>query len=605
MIRESCPECGSFNESEAVFCAQCGAPLHGARPAARRRGPWRALAVAGALALGAWAVWMWAPGLSPVSGPGPRDPVARGSAPRASSPAPDEPGSPSPAKAGRFDPAACFARLEGVDEHGEKIGESPVAIVEPGIAYAWVGAIWGAEAAWIISPGGRWEVRGVIRHFEEIGAVALAIDGDGAMPALPVSEVALAEGAEVRWRVGERWIQARVAGVEATPTGWPTYRIRPGSPAPGVTFLLAGDRLVGFAEAGAGSDRVPLIPRDGLIGPIGWPLADWNRIYYAGTDLFHRREAWKAIEEKRWRDAIDHLKEAGREGSEELATVYRNLVESERASGLLEAAAATLVEARELYPERTDFALLNARTLADLGRMREAIDEIVGEVVRTPSNRDALRPTAESWYAQEATRLVESGSAADAEILLGEGLRVFPESAVLWTEVGRLQIRARRFNEALASLRQARALDPASPVESLLARAEAGIARPGTVIIRFDPSSTTIRSPAVLNGRLEREFIIDTGASFTVISPTMASQLGIVPDPSGPKVRIHTAGGIREAPTIRLGAIDLGGLVVQDLDVVVMEFPGAKDIGLLGLDFLKHFRMTLDKDQGELRLESL
>lgn len=605
MIREPCPRCGSFNESEAAFCGQCGAPLHGPPPAPRRGGPWRGLAVAGALALGAWAVWMLAPGLSPVSGPPGATPSERGSAPRASSPAPGEPGSPAPAPGKRFDPAGGFARIETVDARGEKGGEHPVAVVEPGVAYAWVGAIWGAEEAWVVSSAGRWAVRGVIRQWEEIGAVALAVDSEGMAPPLPIRETPLAAGDEVRWRVEGRWIPARVAAVEATPAGWPAYRIRPGSPSPGVTYLLAGDRLVGFAEPVAGSDFVPLAPHEGLAGPVGWPIEDWNRIFYAGTDLFHRREAWKAIEERRWRDAIEHLKAAKRGGSEEMATAYRKLVESERASGLLETAAATLLDARQFFPERADFALLHARTLADLGRLREAITEILAEVARAPANRDALRPTVESWYAQEAARLLESGSAADAEILLGEGVRTFPESAALWIEVGRLQVRARRFHEAVASLRQARALDPASPVESLLAQAEAGIARPGTAIIRFDPSSTTIRSPALLNGRLEREFIIDTGASFTVISPAMATQLGIVPDPNGPKIRIHTAGGIREAPMVRLATLDLGGLTVRDLDVVVMEFPGAKDIGLLGLDYLKHFRMTLDKEQGELRLESL
>ncbi len=109
---------------------------------------------------------------------------------------------------------------------------------------------------------------------------------------------------------------------------------------------------------------------------------------------------------------------------------------------------------------------------------------------------------------------------------------------------------------------------------------------------------------ATINSTTKANFIVDTGASYTVISKHVAKELKIDMNKKHPRIQLQTANGVIEAPLVTLDSIEISGLRVNDLAAVVHDFSKDTNIaGLLGLNFLNHFRMDLDTEKGVLVLE--
>ena len=108
---------------------------------------------------------------------------------------------------------------------------------------------------------------------------------------------------------------------------------------------------------------------------------------------------------------------------------------------------------------------------------------------------------------------------------------------------------------------------------------------------------------ALLNGRRDALFYLDTGASFTTISSGVAQELGIYIGPGAPSVTLLTASGSIQAPMGTVESLQIGSIEARDVQVVVHDLPrGAVGVGLLGLSFLNRFQVRLDPDQGLLML---
>ncbi len=109
---------------------------------------------------------------------------------------------------------------------------------------------------------------------------------------------------------------------------------------------------------------------------------------------------------------------------------------------------------------------------------------------------------------------------------------------------------------------------------------------------------------ATINEATQADFIVDTGASYTVISSAIAERANIDMEKRYPKIRLQTANGVIDAPLVTLESVEISGMRVADLAVAVHDFSQDKSIGgLLGLNFLSHFRMELDTENGVLILE--
>ncbi|MGH7827741.1 MAG: retroviral-like aspartic protease family protein [Candidatus Binatia bacterium] len=99
--------------------------------------------------------------------------------------------------------------------------------------------------------------------------------------------------------------------------------------------------------------------------------------------------------------------------------------------------------------------------------------------------------------------------------------------------------------------------------------------------------------PVTLNRRLKAFLALDTGATTTMISHRVAKRLGLRTD--GPRVVATTVTGHVSIPLARLGSIKVGDAEVYNLSVTVHDLsPATRVDGLLGLDFLKRFHVSID-----------
>jgi predicted aspartyl protease len=106
---------------------------------------------------------------------------------------------------------------------------------------------------------------------------------------------------------------------------------------------------------------------------------------------------------------------------------------------------------------------------------------------------------------------------------------------------------------------------------------------------------TWIVVPVTFNHVLRAHLQLDTGASATMVSSRIANNLGLIT--LGSKRGI-TVGGIITVPIARLNSLNVGGAEVSDLVISIHNFsPHPRIDGLLGMDFLKHFHVSLNADR--------
>jgi aspartyl protease family protein len=106
------------------------------------------------------------------------------------------------------------------------------------------------------------------------------------------------------------------------------------------------------------------------------------------------------------------------------------------------------------------------------------------------------------------------------------------------------------------------------------------------------------------DGRIEGQrvnFMIDTGASLVALNEKSAARFGLRPSRSDYNATVSTANGTIKAARTRLAMIELGGLVVRDVDAVVLPDEALSE-NLLGLSFLSKLK-RFEYANGRLVLE--
>lgn len=88
-----------------------------------------------------------------------------------------------------------------------------------------------------------------------------------------------------------------------------------------------------------------------------------------------------------------------------------------------------------------------------------------------------------------------------------------------------------------------------------------------------------------------RLFFIDTGAEASALSIELAQSLSLAP---GPSVTVHGVTAAETTPTVRVGHIEIGRQRFEDLILPVFPRSLLGADGLLGLDLLSRFRLTLN-----------
>jgi len=108
----------------------------------------------------------------------------------------------------------------------------------------------------------------------------------------------------------------------------------------------------------------------------------------------------------------------------------------------------------------------------------------------------------------------------------------------------------------------------------------------------------------VLNNRVARNFIVDSGASFTLISRQTAKELGLTIDEETPIIPVSTVNDVILTPLVTLKSLRVGNAEVENVEALVHTMPSDKD-GLLGNSFLNKFKVVLDSINGKMTLYPL
>jgi aspartyl protease family protein len=129
-----------------------------------------------------------------------------------------------------------------------------------------------------------------------------------------------------------------------------------------------------------------------------------------------------------------------------------------------------------------------------------------------------------------------------------------------------------------------------------LANTLAGKAAPVELVAQTGLRSLSIprdaRGHFETEGRIEGQrigFMVDTGASVIALNETSAARFGLRPSRGDYKSTVTTANGTVKAARTRIAMVDIGGLVVRDVDAMVLPDEALSE-NLLGLSFLSKLK---------------
>ena len=134
--------------------------------------------------------------------------------------------------------------------------------------------------------------------------------------------------------------------------------------------------------------------------------------------------------------------------------------------------------------------------------------------------------------------------------------------------------------------------------EKKLASPESGS---GEVNLKLQRDENSLLIPVSFGAGNEYLMVLDTGASVSMISTQIATKVN--PKQVG-QGQIATASGIVRVPVVEMPEVSVRQFTVKHMQITVNDLPlGNRAQGLLGVDFLNHFRMQIDTETGQLHLE--
>ena len=112
------------------------------------------------------------------------------------------------------------------------------------------------------------------------------------------------------------------------------------------------------------------------------------------------------------------------------------------------------------------------------------------------------------------------------------------------------------------------------------------------------------RGHFLAEGRIDGQrigFMVDTGASVVALNETSAARFGLRPARGDFNATVATANGTIKGARARLARVEIGGLVVRDVDAMVLP-DAALSENLLGLSFLSKLK-RFEYANGQMVLE--
>ena len=123
-------------------------------------------------------------------------------------------------------------------------------------------------------------------------------------------------------------------------------------------------------------------------------------------------------------------------------------------------------------------------------------------------------------------------------------------------------------------------------------------------VLKFDPATYGIILEAKIKNRFAEiaHLILDTGSTYVTVPWKLATatHLNIKQDQT---VKLTSASTYETVPKVIIPEMEVLGKKVRNVEAIVKDLPPeAPADGLLGLSFLKHFKLTIDFKKGILEL---
>ena len=134
-------------------------------------------------------------------------------------------------------------------------------------------------------------------------------------------------------------------------------------------------------------------------------------------------------------------------------------------------------------------------------------------------------------------------------------------------------------------------LDPASLPSPLPVDSSTVPGTPASTAVKLREVDTRMTVPVLINGKGPFRFIVDSGATRTVISSTLAAQLGLPPAGTVP---LHSVGGEAQVPAVHIDSLYVGALPAKEITAPVLDEGNLGGLGILGIDTLQGKKVVID-----------
>src|SRR5262249_23258846 len=123
------------------------------------------------------------------------------------------------------------------------------------------------------------------------------------------------------------------------------------------------------------------------------------------------------------------------------------------------------------------------------------------------------------------------------------------------------------------------------------------------VAFDFIANTSLVVLPVTINMQGPFKFLLDTGASNSILSAAVADGLGI---PVGRTDTLLTAAGNIQVSVRTLNLVQVGAMRLENVEVAVASFDLMKTLqvdGILGGDYLRRFKISIDYDHQIVDIE--
>ncbi len=111
----------------------------------------------------------------------------------------------------------------------------------------------------------------------------------------------------------------------------------------------------------------------------------------------------------------------------------------------------------------------------------------------------------------------------------------------------------------------------------------------------YEGASRRIIIPVTLNESITARLLLDTGCPGLMLSPKLASRLGLPNEPhEGLKILTGGIGGTAPATLAVVDQVRIGEAISEFTPATISEIPSEEFEGLVGMDFLANYKVSID-----------